>query len=79
MSTTVSLRLPNSIHRQLRTFAEQDGVSMNQFITLAVAEKIASLATAEYLEQRASQGNKSKFDSALANVPDAAPEDQDKL
>ena len=74
MSTTLSLRLPNSIHRQLREYAEQDGISMNQFIATAVAEKLASLATMEYLEQRARRGSKDKFNAVLAKVADAEPE-----
>ena len=79
MSTTLSLRLPNSIHRQLREYAEQDGISMNQFIATAVAEKLASLATMEYLEQRARRGSKDKFNAVLAKVPDVEPEDDSRV
>ena len=79
MSTTLSLRLPNSIHKQLKEYAEQDGISMNQFISTAVAEKLASLATIEYLEQRAQRGSKDKFNAVLAKAPDVEPEDDDKL
>jgi len=78
MSTTLSLRLPNSIHKQLKEYAEQDGISMNQFISTAVAEKLASLATMEYLEQRAQRGNRDKFNAVLAKVPDVKPEANDK-
>ncbi|MFV1966869.1 MAG: YlcI/YnfO family protein [Pirellulaceae bacterium] len=79
MSTTLSLRLPNSIHKQLKEYAEQDGISMNQFISTAVAEKLASLATMEYLEQRAQRGSKDKFNAVLAKVPDVESEENDKL
>ena len=79
MSTTLSLRLPNSIHRQLREYAEQDGISMNQFIATAVAEKLASLATMEYLEQRARRGSKDKFNAVLAKVPDVEPENDSRV
>jgi len=77
MSTTLSLRLPNSIHKQLKEYAEQDGISMNQFVATAVAEKLASLATMEYLEQRAQRGSKEKFNAVLAKVPDVEPEEDD--
>ena len=73
MSTTLSLRLPDSIHKQLVAYAEQDGVSMNQFIATAVAEKLASLATFEYLEQRALNGSREKFNAVLSKVPDGKP------
>jgi len=79
MSTTLSLRLPNSIHKQLKVYAEQDGISMNQFIATAVAEKLASLTTMEYLEQRAQRGSKDKFEAVLSEVPDVEPEENDKL
>ncbi len=79
MSITLSLRLPNSIHKQLKEYAEQDGISMNQFISTAVAEKLASLATIEYLEQRAQRGNREKYNAVLAKVPDVEPEKDDKL
>jgi predicted DNA-binding ribbon-helix-helix protein len=79
MSTTLSLRLPNLIHKQLKQCAEQDGISMNQFIATAVAEKLASLATMEYLEQRAQRGSKDKFNAVLAKVPDVEPQEGDEL
>jgi predicted HicB family RNase H-like nuclease len=37
--TAISLRLPESLHRIARELAEEEGVSMNQLITLALAEK----------------------------------------
>ena len=73
MSTILSLQLPVSIHRQLVAYAEQDGVSINQFIATAVAEKLASLATIEYLEQRAENGSRDKFNAVLSKVPDSKP------
>jgi len=79
MSTPITLRLPNSIHKQLKEYAEKDGVSMNQFISTAVAEKLASLATVEFLEQRAQRGSKEKFNAVLDKVPDVEPEASDKL
>ena len=51
--STMSLRLPESLHRRLREFAEKDDVSINQLITTAVAEKLAALSAFEYLEGRA--------------------------
>ena len=79
MSSNLSLRLPKSIHREVKRFAEADGVSMNQFITTAVAEKIASLATVEYLEQRAQQADKDRFHAILNSAPDIAPRKNDQL
>jgi len=75
--STMSLRLPESLHRRLREFAEKDDVSINQLITSAVAEKLAALSTVEFLEARASKGNRKRFEEALALVPDVDPEPGD--
>ena len=77
--STLSLRLPESLHRQLKVAAERDGVSVNQFITTAVAEKLSALMTAEYLEQRAARGDRGRFDRVLARVPDVPAEDADRI
>ena len=52
---------------------------MNQFITLAVTEKVSALTTIEYLKKRAKRGSRQKFDAILANVPDVEPEEYDRL
>lgn len=73
------LRLPDSLHRKLREIAEKDGVSINQFIATAVAEKAAAYLTLEYLEERARRADPSMFDRLLARVPDIAPLPGDEL
>ena len=77
--STLSLRLPNSLHNQLRELAQQEGVSINQLVTTAAAEKVASLMTLDYLEARAKRGNREKFEAILAKVPSVEPEPGDRL
>lgn len=72
--STMSVRMPNSLHKRLREFARKDNVSINQFITSAVTEKLAALSTLEYLEARAKKGSRAKFETALAQVPDVEPD-----
>lgn len=43
--STLSLRLPDSLHRRIRELAQQEGISINQFVSTAVAEKMAALLT----------------------------------
>jgi predicted transcriptional regulator len=76
--STLSIRLPDSLHRRLREFAQKDDVSINQFITSAVLEKVAALSTLEYLEARAKRGSRKKFEAALSRVPDVAPDEEDR-
>nr|HID59554.1 toxin-antitoxin system HicB family antitoxin [Desulfobacterales bacterium] len=76
---TMSIRLPDSLHKQVKKLAEQEGISMNQFITLAVAEKMSALVTVDYLKERAKRGSREKFEAVLAKVPDVEPEEHDRL
>jgi hypothetical protein len=73
------LRLPDSLHRKLREIADEDDVSINQFIATAVAEKAAAYLTVEYLEERARRADPALFDRLLDRVPDAAPLPGDEL
>lgn len=76
--STISVRLPDSLHNMVREVARQDHVSINQFVASAVAEKISALATEQYLGERAQRASEAKFQSALAAVPDVAPEPFDQ-
>ncbi len=53
--STLSLRLPESLHRQLAALAKSEGISINQLIASAAAEKLAALTTEQYLKARASR------------------------
>jgi len=77
--STLSLRLPDSLHEEIKSLARREGISINQFISSAVAEKMSALLTESYLKQRAERGNESLFLSAMANVPDVEPEEKDRL
>ena len=77
--SAINVRLPDSLHKMAREVATQDHISLNQFITSAIAEKISALTTESYLEERAKRGSQAKFRQALAKVPDVEPEGFDKL
>lgn len=77
--STMSLRLPDSLHRKLAELAKREGISINQLVNSAVAEKMAALMTEEYLEERAKRGSRKHFAKALAKVADIEPEDVDRL
>ena len=77
--STLSLRLPKSLHKHVKELAEQEGISINQFVTTAVAEKMSALMTEDYLEQRAKRGSRKAFDAVLKKTPDVEPEEQDRL
>ncbi len=76
---TVSLRVPDSLHARLKILAERDGISIHQFVTSAVAEKLSALTTQEYLAERAKRGSREKLMSMLAKVPDVPADPGDEL
>lgn len=77
--STLSLRLPDSLHKRVRDLAQQEGISINQFVSTAVAEKMAALLTVDYLQERAKRGSRDKFSAVLAKVPSVAPDPGDEL
>jgi uncharacterized protein (UPF0305 family) len=79
--SSISLRLPESLHRQARALAEREDISINQLIATALAEKMSALMTGEYLAERAARGSRKKFDRVLKKVRASkrAPEPRDEI
>ena len=77
--SSLSIRLPNSIHQHAKRLARDEGVSVNQLISCALAEKLSALDAERYLAERAERGNKVDIDAILAKVPNVEPEQYDRL
>jgi len=71
--STMSLRLPESLHERARELAKQEGVSINQLVATALAEKVSALDTVSYLEERAARSSSEAFRDALSRVPNVPP------
>lgn len=63
MTTTskFALRLQASIMEELKKVVTEEGTTLNQFINVAVAEKLAVLRTTEYFKERAARANMQRF------------------
>lgn len=68
--STLSLRLPDSVHRHIKEIAADDGVSINQFIAAAVSEKISAIRTENDLLKRAKRADRAALRAILDAVPD---------
>jgi post-segregation antitoxin (ccd killing protein) len=77
--STISLRLPESLHRKVRDLARAEDVSINQLITTALAEKMSALMTVDYLEERAARGDRAKFERVMGKVRDVEPDEEDQV
>lgn len=60
IASNYALRLPASLKKELEKVARDDGTSLNQFIVTAVAEKLATLRTADFFAERAARADVSR-------------------
>lgn len=71
--TRVSVDLPAPLKTAAECYAGQDGVSLNQFIATAVAEKVGAVGAVEYFEKRGRSGRRERGVAFLRNAPNAPP------
>jgi len=77
--TAISVTLPDSILKKADELAAKDGVSLDQFVSSAVAEKLSGWLTEDDLDKRARRASRKKFDAALAQVPKVPPMPGDEI
>ena len=77
--STLNITLTESLRRRAAILAAEDGVSLDQFVATALAEKVAVLDADTYIRERAALGSREAFDRVLAKVPDVEPEEHDRL
>jgi len=78
--SSISITLPESLHKAASELAKQDQISISQFISVALAEKISALMTENYLKKRAKNApTTEEFEKLLEKVPDIEPEEYDKF
>lgn len=77
--STLTVSIPDSVRRRAEALAESDGISVDQFVALALAEKVAVLDAGTHLAARAARGSREKFDRILARVPDVPPQEGDAI
>lgn len=77
MSTNIEL--PDALYKRVAELAAKEGVTVEQLVSSALAEKLSAVLTEEYLQERAGRASREKFEAALSRVPDAEPEGHDRL
>jgi uncharacterized protein (DUF1778 family) len=79
MMKELTIRLPESLHKQIEDLAATEGYSVSQFVASAAGEKLAVMLTMDYLKREATAGRREAFEKYLAAVPDAPPQSGDEL
>ena len=77
--SSITLNIPESLYGKLKEAAEKDKSTPEQLAILAIAEKLSSLLTVEYLEERARRARPERFEEILSAVPNVEPEERDRL
>ncbi len=78
-TSTYPLRLPKSLKDQFSKVAKRDGTSINQFIAIAVAEKISALKTERFFSERAKKADMEAFREILFRPGGEPPRTGDEL
>ena len=77
--TTFPLRLPVSLKSALEALSERDGTSMNQFLVIAAAEKIAAMETEQFFEEHKSRADRKAFRRILNRKGGEPPRPEDAI
>jgi hypothetical protein len=78
-TTNYPLRVSASIMAEARKAAKQDGVSLNQFIGTALAEKVSALRTQAVLEVRAARAERKRFAEVMTKAGGQEPREGDEV
>ena len=77
--STYPLRLPRSVKAEVERRAKQDGISVNQFVATAVAEKLAAMNTAEFFAEHRARADFDAFDRLMRRQGGEAPRLDDRI
>ena len=78
-TSTFPLRLPASLKAAVAEISKEDGTSINQFVTTAVAEKISAMKTAEFFSARGAEADIEAARRILRRAGGQPPEPDDRL
>jgi hypothetical protein len=78
-SSSYPLRLPVSLKAAVEKLSKQDGTSINQFVVVAVAEKVAAMSTEEFFAERKGRADRAAFRRILNRKGGEPPRQGDEL
>lgn len=79
MNTLKGVSVPDSLMQYVSELAKRQGITADQFVASAIAEKVSALDGLDYLKERAKRGSREKFRRALSKVPNVEPAEEDKF
>jgi hypothetical protein len=77
--SAIQIELPESVRQRAAQLAEQQSMSLDRLMLVALVEKLATMFPDDALEERAQRGTRQGFDEFMQGVPDVEPPDFDRL
>jgi len=77
--STDPLRLPRSIRADVERVSKREGISINQFVGIAVAEKLAMIEAETYFAERRARADPDPFDRLITRKTGEPPREADTL
>jgi hypothetical protein len=77
--SAIQIELPEPVRQRAAQLAEQQSMSLDRLMVVALVEKLAAVFPDEALEERAKRGTLQGFQEFMQGVPDVEPPDFDKL
>lgn len=75
----IQLRLPDNVHERVKELAQEEGISMNNFIVASVSNEVVRQETRDFFRRAAAHFDSRAFADALAAVPDVPAQQLDEL
>ena len=79
MNTLKGVSVPDSLMQYVSELAKRQGITADQFVASAIAEKVSAFDGLDCLKERAKRGSREKFRRALSKVPNVEPAEEDKF
>ncbi len=77
--STLSISIPESVRSRVEVLAGEEGVSIDQFVSTILAQRVAVADADSYVRKRAMRGSPDRLRELLAAAPDVPPEPQDRI
>jgi len=68
--SSITIQIPDFLHRQVERLASRDSMSVDQFFATAASEKLSVMEAVDYISARAARADDAAFMEAVSHIPD---------
>ncbi len=67
--SSITIKIPEYLRKQVEKLSNEEGISIDQFFTTAVSEKISVIKEIDYISNRAKRASDEKFEEVMKQIP----------